>query len=124
VELPAVEGRRDRIASPAEAEQLLAALPEPDRAVYATAMYAGLRLGELRALRCEDIDLDRNVIRVERAWDAIEGVIEPKSKAGRRTVPVPKALRAHLLRHQMATGRRAGLIFGRTPTAAFDTGGI
>lgn len=32
LELPAVRGKRDRIASPAEAAQLLAALPEVDRA--------------------------------------------------------------------------------------------
>jgi integrase len=124
LDLPAVEGRRDRIASPAEAEALLAALDETDRAIYATALYAGLRLGELRALRWEDVDLERNVLRVERAWDALEGVIEPKSKAGRRTVPIGKTLRAYLLRHQLASGRRGGLVFGRTPTVPFDTGGI
>src|SRR5215210_9326770 len=38
LELPAVDGRRDRIASPAEAAALLAALPERDRAPWATAM--------------------------------------------------------------------------------------
>jgi integrase len=64
------------------------------------------------------------VLRVERAWDALEGVIEPKSKAGRRKVPISKALGAQLLRHQLASGRRDGLVFGRTPTAPFDTGGI
>jgi integrase len=32
--LPAVRGRRERIASPGEAEQLLAALTDPDRAVW------------------------------------------------------------------------------------------
>lgn len=124
LDLPAVESRRDRIASPTEVEALLAALGETDRVIYATAIYAGLRLGELRGLRWEDVDLDRNVVRVERSWDAIEGVIEPKSKAGRRTVPIGKVLRAHLLRHQLASGRREGLAFGRTATVPFDTGGI
>src|SRR5262249_12718403 len=47
LELPRVRGRRDRIASPAEAARLLTALPEDDRAVWATALYAGLRRGEL-----------------------------------------------------------------------------
>lgn len=36
--LPAVRGRRERIASPEEAEQLLAVLPERDRAIWATAL--------------------------------------------------------------------------------------
>jgi integrase len=41
--LPAVRGRRERIASPDEAQQLLAALAERDRALWATALHAGLR---------------------------------------------------------------------------------
>jgi integrase len=52
--LPAVRGRRERIASPTEAAALLAAIEdERDRAVWATALLAGLRPGELRALRAE-----------------------------------------------------------------------
>ena len=52
LELPAVRGTRDRIAAPEEAAALLAAL-EQDRAVWATAMYAGLRRGELTRARAE-----------------------------------------------------------------------
>jgi len=40
--LPALEDRRDRIATP-EAEALLAVLPARERVVWATAFYAGLR---------------------------------------------------------------------------------
>src|SRR5215207_4480095 len=54
LELPATRGRRERYASPDEAEVLIAAAPERDRATWATALYAGLRLGELRALRVDD----------------------------------------------------------------------
>jgi len=91
--LPAVRGRRERIASPEEAEQLLAVLPERDRAIWATALYAGLRRGELMALRWEEVDLASGVIRVERAYDDKERVeVEPKSQAGRRTVPIVGAL--------------------------------
>jgi hypothetical protein len=47
--LPAVRGRRDRIASPSEAAALIAALDnEHDKAVWAVAFYAGLRLGSYR----------------------------------------------------------------------------
>ena len=52
--LPAVRGKRDRIAPPGEALQLLQALPAQDRALWATALFAGLRLGELLALRFEE----------------------------------------------------------------------
>src|SRR5262249_21413932 len=79
--LPAGRGRRDRIASPTEAAELIAALPEGDRALWGTAMYAGLRRGELMALCWEDIDLKDNKITVARSWDVKAGPIEPKSQA-------------------------------------------
>ena len=92
--LPAVRGRRERIASPEEAQRLLAAVPEHDRPIWATALYAGLRRCELMALRWEDVDLAAGVIRVERAYDDKGRVeIKPKSRAGRRTVPIVGALR-------------------------------
>ena len=51
LQMPAVSGGRDRIADPTEGAQLLAALSAQDRPVWALAMYAGLRRGEIRALR-------------------------------------------------------------------------
>ncbi len=112
VRLPAVRGRRDRIVAPDQAVELLMALKERDRVLYATAMYAGLRLGELRALRWSDVDLATGVIRVERSWDAKEGVIEPKSRAGRRRVPIVPVLRELLVEHRMR-GTGEGLVFGK-----------
>lgn len=120
LDLPASRGRRDRICSAAEAAALLDALPEGDRALWATAFYGGLRLGELRALLWSAVDLAAGVIRVERSWDAKEGPVEPKSRAGRREVPIVAALRALLLRHAMASGRREGLVFGRTADRPFN----
>src|SRR5436190_2701502 len=64
--LPAVRGRRERVARPAEARALIEALPERDRALWATALYAGLRRGELRALRWRDVDFKQGVVRVRR----------------------------------------------------------
>jgi integrase len=124
LELPAVEGRRDRIASPAEATALLAALPERDRALWATAMYAGLRRGELLALRWEDVDLDSGVIHVERSWDAKEGIIAPKSRAARRTVPIAAVLRDRLVEHKLRSGRRVGLAFGTSFTQPFTPSNV
>jgi integrase len=120
LELPAVRGRRDRIASPDEAARLLAALGESDRAVWATAMYAGLRRGELMALRWDDVDLAGGRIRVERSWDPKEGVIAPKSAAAVRTVPIAAVLRDFLVEHKQATGRSQGLVFGRSTETPFD----
>lgn len=120
IELPAVRGRRERIATPEQAAALIAAAPEHDRALWATASYAGLRRGELMALRWEDIDLDAGLIRVERSWDMRDGLIEPKSRAGKRSVPIATVLREHLAAHALRTGRRSGLVFGRAPDRPFQ----
>ena len=95
--LPAVRLGLVRIASPGEAERLLAALPSADRALWATALYAGLRRGELMGLRWRDVDLSRGVIEVKRAWDPKEHVmVAPKSAAGTRRVPISGVLRTFL----------------------------
>jgi integrase len=124
LELPAVEGTRERIASPGEAEALLAVLPERDRALWATAMYAGLRRGELLALRWEDVDLAAGVIHVERSWDAKEGVVTPKSRAARRSVPIAAVLREQLVQHTLRSGRRSGLVFGTSATQPFTPSNV
>ncbi len=110
VELPAVRGKRDRIITPAEAASLIAAAPSEDRALWAAAFYSGLRVGELRALDWSHLDLAAGLIHVERSWDDREGFIDPKSRAGRRKVPIPAALRDHLTEHRMNGGE--GFVFG------------
>jgi integrase len=120
LELPAVRGVRERIATPYEAAVLIDAVPSADRAMWATAMYAGLRLGELLALGWSDVDFEAGVIRVERSWDPKEGFIEPKTRAGRRVAPIPSGLRGLLLEHRLRQGRAGkGLVFGRSATRPF-----
>lgn len=121
VQLPAVRGRRERIASPTEAAELIAALPKPDRPLWATALYAGLRSGEMQALADEQVDLDKNLLHVQWSWDPKAGRVAPKSRAGRRTVPVARALRLHLLEHQppaagAAVSSSAARTADRSPT--------
>jgi hypothetical protein len=81
LELPAVRGRRDRIESPENAQRLLDALPDDQRALWTVAMFAGLRRGELLGLRWLDVDLGGGVVRVERGWDLYAGPIAAKSSA-------------------------------------------
>lgn len=121
IDLPSWGTKRPkRIASAAEAVQLLAALRLEDRPIWATAFYAGLRRGELQALRVCDVDFEANVVAVERGWDQEEGVIEPKSLAGRRTVPLLAILRGYLEGSVETTGRSGeDLLFGRTTEEAF-----
>jgi integrase len=118
LDLPMSGGRRERAATVAEVQTILAALPLDLRAIYATAAYAGLRRGELRALRVSDVN--ETYIWVDRSWDDKEGVIEPKSLAGRRHVPLPSLL-AEVLHEHVGETKRSGdeLIFGRTASEPF-----
>jgi integrase len=120
LELRRKDGRRERIADPAEAAALIAALPDSERALWTTAFYAGLRRGELRALRWSHVDLEARVIHVRRGWDNIEGEQDVKTAAGRRRVPIIDALAGELTAHKERTGRDgAGLVFGATATQPF-----
>jgi integrase len=124
LELPEPGGRRERAATPVEAATILDALFEDDRALWATAFYAGLRRGELRALRVSDLrGLDGESvasIRVERAWDDVEGEVAPKSKASVREVPMPGTLRTILAEHVERQRRRGDdFVFGDAPRTPF-----
>ena len=125
--LPRVEGTRERIAAADEARELLAALPLRDRALYASAFFAGLRLGELRALRWGDVDLARGRINVERALDGSGVTIDPKSRAGTRVVPILTGeLRDVLSEHKAASrGQSDDYVFaGSTPSRPFSAGAV
>jgi integrase len=117
--LPAIRGGRDRIADPQEALALLGALPVTERALWATALYAGLRRGELQALDWSAVDLATGLIHVRRSWDEQEGFVSPKSAAGGRKVPLAAVLRDYLVEHRMRQGRSEGLVFGSTATRPF-----
>jgi integrase len=61
------------------------------------------------------------VIRVERAWDDVEGPIEVKTRAARRRVPITRELRGHLLPHRLrASAQGAALAFGTASGSAFE----
>ena len=118
--LPNNVGRRERAASSSEAAELLAALPDNLRPIYATAFYAGLRRGELRALRFDDVNLATGVISVSRGWDDKEGEIMPKSDKGTRRVPLTALLRDHLTALKAATGRDGrDFVFGASADRPF-----
>jgi integrase len=121
--LPAVRGRRERVARPAEARALIEALELPERAIYATALYAGLRCGELQGLRWQDVDFDHGVIRVERSWDRTAGAIEPKSRSGRRRVPLAAPLRNQLIEQRLRQPPTAGeIVFPNRAGVPFSPG--
>ncbi|MGZ4221858.1 MAG: tyrosine-type recombinase/integrase [Solirubrobacteraceae bacterium] len=122
IEIPAARGRRMRFATPYEAHLLIEAAPPEDHVLWATAFYAGLRRGELQALRWADVDLAGGVLSVERSWDVKAGLIEPKSTAGRRKVPIAAILRDYLVDHRL--DGREGLVFGRGDGTPFAPSSI
>jgi integrase len=105
--LPADTGGRDRIATPDEALRLIEALDEKDQALWETAMTAGLRHGELRALRVDDLDFANKRINVSRGWDQYEGEIDVKSAKGDRSTVVMTRLEQRLTEYLARTAPTA-----------------
>ena len=86
---PAADERR--ILTHAELELLIAAIPAPYRTFVATAAWTGMRLGELRALTWDDIDLHARLITVDKT--RYRHRVQVGTKNGEvRTVPVPPHL--------------------------------
>lgn len=123
IDLPAVRGRRDRIASRGQAAELIAALRLSDHALWGAAFYAGLRLGELRALRWSDIDLSAGVVHVTRSMDHKGSIVAPKSAAGVRDVPIAKVLHSLLAAHRLANVGD-GYVFGSSLSTPFTPSAV
>src|SRR6185436_1363142 len=81
---------------PQEVPPLLASLHPKWRDLFATAIYTGMRKGELFALRKRDVDLASGMITVCRSHD------RGTTKGGRaEAVPINSELLAHYLQHAM-----------------------
>ncbi|MGW7477124.1 tyrosine-type recombinase/integrase [Nonomuraea muscovyensis] len=83
----------DRIITREQFTALLRHVPDRYRAVVALAAGAGLRWGECAGLRWDAVDLDAGTVRVLRVAVEVNGHVSikpyPKSRAGRREVPLP-----------------------------------
>lgn len=102
-----------------EAMRLLdAAKGDPIEAFYVVALTAGLRLGELQALRWRDVDLDRRRLKVAATFQGFEDAepvfASPKTERSRREVHLSAlavdALRAHRTR-QIEQRLQAGVLW-------------
>ena len=106
--------RAPKVLSEAQVEALLAALDERHRLIWSFAVYTGLRKGELRALRWENIDLEAGILKVEHSYDPVAGLVSPKSESGRRRVPIPQVLAPELVAHM---ARQPDSLLGETRPA-------
>lgn len=99
VRWPKVEMLELDVLEVAEVEALADAIDQRYRAVVLLGCWAGLRIGEIVALRVGDVDPLRRTVRVERTCTYVDGrhdLNAPKTRAGRRTVPLQPSVAAEL----------------------------
>ena len=82
-------------------------------------MYAGLRRGEIMALRWADIDLKAETIDVTRSWDLGEQCAPGTKSRNRRRVPIIATLREHLAAERLRQLPGVELCFGLVPDRPF-----
>ncbi len=83
------EGEEIEMPSKDELRAIVAAASGRWRPILITAVFTGMRGSELRGLKWEDVDLKGAVIKVRRRVDAWGTFGAPKTKAGKRDIPVP-----------------------------------
>lgn len=101
-----------------ESRRLLeAAAGDTLEACYRLALQLGLRQGEVLGLRWEDVDLDAGVVHVRRQLQRIDGrlmLVDLKTKASRRSLPLPASVSAAL---HSQRDRQAAAGIAALPTA-------
>jgi integrase len=84
-------------------------------ALYALALYTGMRQGELLGLQYEDIDWQAGIINVQHSLQTLSGKPQalgtPKTEKSRRRVTLPAAARAALEVHVGKQNRKQGYVF-------------
>lgn len=98
--LPRIEVEEMLFIGPADISKLAGEIDERYRVWALTAAYSGLRLGEMAGLRRGRIDLMNKRIEVAQIATEVRGQIyegQPKTRAGRRSVPIPGPIADELL---------------------------
>jgi integrase len=102
VPLPADHGEERDWMTQEQAHELLSVLPAEHRIVVLLGYFAGLRWGELSALRRRDIDVLRSRVTVARSAVQVGGRVEfglPKTRAGARTLPLARTIMQQISTH-------------------------
>ena len=94
-----------------EAERLLAAAPGQDRGIFTVLIFTGLRPNEALALSWNDVDFDREVIRVRRSINRFEGVGLPKNASSEREVDMLPNVRAVFQQQRARAQLRSEFVF-------------
>lgn len=116
-DLPPLRDEEQRWFSPKETALIVNAAREPYRTLFHLAASTGCRAGELFGLHVEDIDLERQVIRIVRSiWKRRE--VPTKTRKGYREVFIDGETVAALRKH--LTGRTSGRLFQNRNGNPFD----
>jgi integrase len=102
IKLPKIEDEEMRFLTPTEVWALADAFDKRYRAAILLDSYAGLRAGELFGLKVGRVDRLRRQLAVVEIVTEVEGVNHvgpPKTRAGRRTVPIPSFVMTELAPH-------------------------
>ena len=95
-----------------EVGKILAVAPEPLGTILALTSILGLRIGEALALRVNDIDFERKIIRVRQSIDAATRKIQSvKSTASSADVPMPSQLEVRLRGYLNVREKKSELLF-------------
>ena len=100
-------GKRIRILSRDEIGRLIEAATTGLRPVFATAIFTGLRQGELLGLRWADVEFDQGVIHVMRSLDRDGEAAPLKTEAAKRDVVMMPSLAKLLAAHKLASRHSA-----------------
>jgi integrase len=114
VRLPKVEREEMRFLTPAEVARLASVINSRYRALVLVGAYGGLRIGELAGLRRGRVDLLRGTIDVAEIVVEVRGQLytgPPKTRAGRRTVGLPRAVVEELAAHMGPVGPADAHVF-------------
>lgn len=103
VKLPKKKKSKIEILTPHEQQRLENVLTEKNDIGIFICLYTGVRIGELCALRWQDIDFDNAIMHINGTQSRINGeltITSPKSIASVRTIPLPDCLLHKLIAHK------------------------
>ena len=94
-----------------EAERLIDTATGQDRAIVAVLIFCGLRPNEAFALRWEDVDFDREQLRIRRSIHRFAGIGLPKTASSEREVDMLALVVDELQEQRARTQLRGDLVF-------------
>jgi integrase len=117
IRLPQLPANELVIPTTEQVHALIAGAPEDFAAAIVLGAYVGLRAGEAQGLFVDDIDFLRRTVNVRRQLDGRSTkmvLVEPKTRASTRSVPVPQPVLEVLAEHVRVQGRgRDGVLLHR-----------